>query len=367
MNAPQEHTAAAPKPAEPVKKSGPPVPLLVIGALLLVGGIGVGGRMWWRSQHLVETDNAFIAGRLHPVATRVAGVVTEMRMQDNALVKAGDVLLRLDPADAAVQVERLKAQIAQADAAIATSAAQIAQAKAQAAATASQVAQAEAVLARTELDAKRSQALFGAELRATSKQELDAALAARDVARADLAAKKASAAAAKEAVVAAESSRLSAQAQKTATQAQLKDAQNQLGYVEVRASSDGRIGKRTVEVGQRVQAGQQLAAIVEPETWIVANFKETQLARMKPGQNVHVKVDAFPGVNLLAKVDSFSPASGASFALLPPDNATGNFTKIVQRVPVKLVFEPESLKALGEAASRIVPGLSVQVEVELSE
>ncbi|MBY0368117.1 MAG: HlyD family secretion protein [Burkholderiaceae bacterium] len=358
MNAPQEHTAAAPKPAEPVKKSGPPVPLLVIGALLLVGGIGVGGRMWWRSQHLVETDNAFIAGRLHPVATRVAGVVTEMRMQDNALVKAGDVLLRLDPADAAVQVERLKAQIAQADAAIATSAAQIAQAKAQAAATASQVAQAEAVLARTELDAKRSQALFGAELRATSKQELDAALAARDVARA---------AAAKEAVVAAESSRLSAQAQKTATQAQLKDAQNQLGYVEVRASSDGRIGKRTVEVGQRVQAGQQLAAIVEPETWIVANFKETQLARMKPGQKVHVKVDAFPGTDLLAKVDSFSPASGASFALLPPDNATGNFTKIVQRVPVKLVFEPESLKALGEAASRIVPGLSVQVEVELSE
>ena len=115
MNAPQDTTA--PKPA----KSGPPVPLLVVGALLLVAGIGLGGRMWWRSQHLVETDNAFIAGRIHPVATRVAGVVTEMRMQDNAVVKTGDVLLRLDPADAAVQVERLKAQIAQADAAMATS------------------------------------------------------------------------------------------------------------------------------------------------------------------------------------------------------------------------------------------------------
>jgi membrane fusion protein (multidrug efflux system) len=223
------------------------------------------------------------------------------------------------------------------------------------------------VLARTELDAKRSQALFGAELRATSKQELDAALAAREVARADLAARKASASAAKEAVVAAESARQSANAQKSATQAQLKDAQNQLGYVEVKAASDGRIGKRTVEVGQRVQPGQQLAAIVEPETWIVANFKETQLARMKPGQKVRVKVDAFPGQELQAHVDSFAPASGASFALLPPDNATGNFTKIVQRVPVKLVFEPESLKALGEAASRIVPGLSVQVEVEIAE
>lgn len=366
MNAPQDKNNTAPS-AEPAKKSGPPVPLLIVGAVLLIGGIGLGGRMWWRSQHLVETDNAFIAGRIHPVATRVAGVVTEMRMQDNAVVKAGDVLLRLDPADAAVQIERLKAQVAQADAAIATSAAQAAQARAQAAATGSQVTQAEAVLARTELEAKRSQALFGAELRATSKQELDAALAARDVARADLAARKASANAAKEAVAAAESARQSAAAQKAATLAQLKDAQNQLGYVEVKASSDGRIGKRTVEVGQRVQPGQQLAAIVEPETWIVANFKETQLARMKPGQKVHVKIDAFPGQDLLAKVDSFAPASGASFALLPPDNATGNFTKIVQRLPVKLVFEPQSLQALGEAASRIVPGLSVQVEVEVKE
>jgi len=365
MNAPQDN-AAAPKPNVNGKK-GPPVPLLIVGAILLIGGIALGGRMWWRSQHLVETENAFVAGRIHPVATRVAGVVTEMHMQDNAVVKAGDVLLRLDPADAAVQIERLKAQIAQADAAIATSAAQIAQARAQATATGSQVAQAEAVLARTELEAKRSQALFGAELRATSKQELDAALAARDVARADLAARKASASAAREAVAAAESARQSANAQKSATQAQLKDAQNQLGYVELKAASDGRIGKRTVEVGQRVNAGQQLAAIVEPETWVVANFKETQLAKMKPGQKVHVKVDAFPGKELEGHVDSFAPASGASFALLPPDNATGNFTKIVQRVPVKVVFEPESLKALGEQAARIVPGLSVQVEVQIAE
>jgi membrane fusion protein (multidrug efflux system) len=362
MNAPQQNNAAP----QPVK-SGPPVPLMIVGALLLVGGIGLGGRMWWRSQHIVDTENAFIAGRIHPVATRVPGVVTEMHMQDNAVVKAGDVLLRLDPADAAVQIERLKAQIAQADAAIATSGAQIAQARAQAAVTNSQVAQAESVLARTELDAKRSQALFGAELRATSKQELDAALAARDVARADLAARKASAAAAREAVAAAESARQSATAQKSATQAQLKDAQNQLGYVEVRAASDGRIGKRTVEVGQRVQAGQQLAAVVEPETWIVANFKETQLARLKPGQKVQIKVDAFPDKELEGHVDSFSPASGASFALLPPDNATGNFTKIVQRVPVKIVFEPESLRALGEQAARIVPGLSVQAEVHVAE
>ncbi len=348
----------SPAAAVPVAKSGPPLPLLIIGAALLIGGIGIGGRMWWRAQHLVETDNAFIAGRLHPVAARVAGVVTEMLMQDNAVVKAGDLLLRLDPADASVQVERLKAQIAQADALIATSAAQIAQAKAQAGAALSQVAQAEAVLARTEIDAKRNQALFSAELRATSKQELDGALAARDVARADLAAKKASAAAAAQAVTAAESARTSAGAQKAATQAQVKDAQNQLGYGEIRAASAGRIGKRTVEVGQRVQAGQQLAAVVEPEVWIVANFKETQLTRMKPGQKVRVRVDAFPGQELLARVDSFSPASGASFALLPPDNATGNFTKIVQRVPVRI-----SLDGKDGELDLLRPGLSVRASI----
>ena len=129
--------------------------------------------------------------------------------------------------------------------------------------------------------------------------------------------------------------------------------------MEVKASSDGRIGKRTVEVGQRVQPGQQLAAIVEPETWIVANFKETQLARMKPGQKVHVKIDAFPGQDLLAKVDSFAPASGASFALLPPDNATGNFTKVVQRIPVKIVLEPNQ-----PLTERLRVGMSVEASVD---
>ena len=259
MNAPQEN-AAAPKPKVNGKKGGPPVPLLIVGAILLIGGIGLGGRMWWRSQHLVETDNAFVAGRLHPVATRVAGVVTEMRMQDNAVVKAG-------------------------------------------------------------------------------------------------------ASAAKEAVVAAESARQSANAQKGATQALLKDAQNQLGYVELKAASDGRIGKRTVEVGQRVQPGQQLAAIVEPEVWITANFKETQLSRMKPGQKVHVKVDAFPGKELEAHVDSFAPASGASFALLPPDNATGNFTKIVQRIPVKIVFDDDSLNGLLRSGMSVEPDIDTKLTI----
>jgi membrane fusion protein (multidrug efflux system) len=363
MNSP----APTPTPPSTPAKSRPPLPLIVVGLALLIGGGFLGGRLWWRSQHLVETDNAFLAGHVHPVSTRVAGVVTEMHLQDNASVKAGDVLLKLDAADADVQVERLKAQLAQAQAQVAGSGAQLAQLKAQVAAAQAVVTQSESQLARAEADATRQQTLFQAELRGTSRQELDAAVAARDSARADLTARRAAVQAAQQAVQAAEASRQAAQAQVAALQAQQRDAQNQVGYVTVRAAAAGRVGKRTVEVGQRVQPGQQLAAIVEPEVWIVANFKETQIARMKPGQLARVKVDAFSGHELLARVESFSPASGASFALLPPDNATGNFTKIVQRLPVKLVFEADSLKALGEAATRLVPGLSVQVEVELGE
>jgi membrane fusion protein (multidrug efflux system) len=145
---------------------------------------------------------------------------------------------------------------------------------------------------------------------------------------------------------------------------QLKDAQQQQAYNRIVAPVAGRIGKRSVEVGQRVQPGQQLTAIVQDNVWITANFKETQLADMHVGQPVHVSVDALPGKELVGRVDSFSPASGAQFALLPADNATGNFTKIVQRVPVKITLKPEDLKAY---SGRLVPGMSVIAEVGIKE
>jgi membrane fusion protein (multidrug efflux system) len=131
------------------------------------------------------------------------------------------------------------------------------------------------------------------------------------------------------------------------------------------APGDGRIGKRTVELGQRVLPGQLLAAVVDGGVWITANFKETQLAQMKIGQRARVEIDAFPGRPLSAMVDSFAPASGATFALLPPDNATGNFTKIVQRVPVKLVFDPQELARAADLNGRIVPGMSATVSIDL--
>lgn len=146
------------------------------------------------------------------------------------------------------------------------------------------------------------------------------------------------------------------------SQAALNDAQLQLSYTNIIAPTDGRVGRKTVEIGQRIQPGQPLMSVVDNEDWVVANFKETQLEKMRPGQEVEVKLDAFPHHPFQGRVDSFSPASGAQFALLPPDNATGNFTKIVQRVPVKIVLDPQSVKGY---ESRIVPGMSAVVSVEV--
>ena len=153
-----------------------------------------------------------------------------------------------------------------------------------------------------------------------------------------------------------------AQAQIAQAQANLKDAQLQLSYTNITAPNSGRVGRKTVEEGQRVQPGQPLMAIVDNQYWVVANFKETQLEKMQPGESVEVKLDAFPHHTFTGRVDSISPASGAQFALLPPDNATGNFTKIVQRVPVKIVLDSQSIKGY---ESRIVPGMSAEVSVEV--
>jgi membrane fusion protein (multidrug efflux system) len=145
-------------------------------------------------------------------------------------------------------------------------------------------------------------------------------------------------------------------------QASLKDAQLQLSYTNITAPNAGRVGRKTVEAGQRVQPGQPVMAIVDNNYWVVANFKETQMEQMQPGEPVEVKLDAFPHHAFRGRVDSVSPASGAQFALLPPDNATGNFTKIVQRVPVKIVLDPQSIQGY---ESRIVPGMSAEVSVEV--
>ncbi|MES2125764.1 MAG: HlyD family secretion protein [Pseudomonadota bacterium] len=336
---------------------------VIVGLIALVA-LGVGGRMWYRSANFVETENAYVAGHVTPVSARIAGVVTKVLVEDNQIVKEGDVIAELDPADQRVKVEQIQAQIASAEQQVLQADAQVAQVRAQASGAQAQVAQSEAQLLRAKQDAERYGQLYNTQMKAVSKAELDAANASRSSATADVAARKDAVVAAQAQIGAAGSARDVIKAQIKVLQTQLKDAQQQLAYNKIVASVPGRIGKRSVEVGARVQAGQQLAAIVQDNVWVTANFKETQLAGLKAGQEVKLTIDAIPGRELTGKLDSFSPASGAQFALLPADNATGNFTKIVQRVPVKIVLRAEDIKSL---SGRLVPGMSAIAEIKLHQ
>src|SRR5450830_1147333 len=348
--------AAAPAPAAPDAAGKTPPNKRVIGivAVIALVALGVGGRMWYRSHFYVETENAFVSGHVTPVSSRVAGVVTRVLVEDNQQVAAGAVIAELDPADQKVKVEQIQAQIASAEQQVLQAEATIAQTRAQASAAQAQVAQAQAALQRSKQDAERYGQLYNTQMKAVSKAELDAANAAR----AD------NVLAAQAQIGAAQSARDVLKAQVKVLQTQLKDARQTLGYNQVIAPVAGRIGKRSVEVGARVQPGQQLAAIVQDDLWVTANFKETQLAELLPGQQVRIEIDALPKHPLTGRLDSFSPASGNQFALLPADNATGNFTKIVQRVPVKITLRPEDVKAL---SSRLAPGMSAVVEIKLNQ
>ena len=351
---------AAPAEAKPASKAR----VFTVLGVMIVAGLAFGGRMYWRSQNFVETENAYVAGHVHPVSSRIAGVVTKVLVEDNQIVKEGQVIAELDPADQHVKLEQIQAQIAAAEQQVLQADAQAAQARASASAAQAQVAQAQAQSQRAQQDAERYGQLYNTQMKAVAKSELDAAVAARTSAQADVAARKDAALAAQAQVGAAQSAREVIKAQIKVLQAQAKDAQLQLGYNRIVAPVAGRLGKRSIEVGARVQPGQQLAAIVEDKVWVTANFKETQLAGLKPGQEVDVTIDALPGEHLKARLDSFSPASGNQFALLPADNATGNFTKIVQRVPVKLTFSDADLQRL---AGRLAPGMSALAEVDLRQ
>jgi len=309
-----------------------------------------------------------------------------------------------DVTAAAANIDSAKAAVAEAQAGIPTAQAAVAEAEAGIPAALAQVAQADATLQKAETDYNRYDSLY--QQGAVPRASLDAAKAAYDVALAEKTAAQqgvqeaqARLAQAQQGVARAQSQLAQAQQgvataqaklaaskgglqQATAggqqtevnraqydaalaaiaqAEASLKDAQLQLSYTNIVAPSSGRIGRKTVEVGQRVQPGSPLMAVVESDYWVTANFKETQLKDIKPGQEVEIKLDAFPNHPFVGRVDSISPASGAQFALLPPDNATGNFTKVVQRIPVKVVFDPQSIQGY---ESRVTPGMSAVVSVE---
>jgi membrane fusion protein, multidrug efflux system len=318
--------------------------LRIIGAVLVLATLAVLLFLWL--DRTETTTDAYVTGRIHPVAPRVTGTVVALHVDDNQHVKAGDVLLELDTRDFDVQVEQARADIERAKGQVASAEAQIAESEAA-------IVAADATVRKTALDLSRASELIGERPRGISQQEFDAARAAADSAKAN----RASAAARK---VAATAAVASAQAQVATAEAALHDAQLAYGYTRVIAPVSGYVGRRTVEVGARVTAGQTLLSIVSDQVWVVANFKETQLHGMKPGTSARMTVDALPGVAFVGRVDSLSPASGSQFALLPPDNATGNFTKVVQRVPVKILFGDDDLRRY---RPRLTPGLSTIVKV----
>jgi membrane fusion protein (multidrug efflux system) len=329
--------------------------------LVLASGIAAGAdygyRYWTVGRYLETTDDAYVKADYTTVAPKVSGYVAEVAVGDNERVKAGQVLARIDDRDFGAALDQARADVETAAAAIRNLDAQIAlqhsvidQQKADVAAT-------EAALDFAREDRARYQDLkktgYGTVQRAQSTE------AAWREKAAQLQRSRAALVAAEKKIDVLTTERAKAEAQRDRSRAAERQAELDLSYTTIAAPVDGTVGARSIRVGQYVQAGTQLMAVVPLHAvYVVANFKETQLTHVRPGQKVEIAVDAFPGTRLVGHVDSLSPASGLEFALLPPDNATGNFTKIVQRIPVKIVLDDGALAGL------LRPGMSVEPTVD---
>jgi membrane fusion protein, multidrug efflux system len=305
---PAESGQRAPKAPPSPRSTGRKVVLAILALLVVAGGVfGVKTVVFYA--HHEETDDAQIEGHIDPVLPRVSGYVGAVLVDDNQSVAAGSVLVRIDPKDLQARLEQAEASRANARAAVAVARANVAVARTNVSKTADDLVRYAALRKKQEI----------------SQQQYDAARAASVAASAELEA-------ALRHVTAAE-------AEVGRKQADLESARLQLSYATILAPVSGVVSKKAVEVGQFVQAGQPLLAIVQDRNvWVVANYKETQLRKMRVGQPATIEVDAYPSKDFHARVQSIAAATGAKFALLPPDNATGNFTKVVQRVPVKIEF-----------------------------
>jgi membrane fusion protein (multidrug efflux system) len=369
----KEAPEAVALPAAEKKGGARKVVILAILGVLAVAGAIFGWRTVHFYAHHATTDDAQIDGHIDPVLPRVSGYVREVMVADNQQVAAGQLLVRIDPADLRAKLDQEEADLENAQAAVAAAQAAVASQRASAAgaranlsSTLSSITAAKTREEQTAADLARYKALWAKE--EVSQQQYDAARAAADSARAAAEGARAnseSARAGTEAgsaqVEAATRQVAAAQAKVAQRQAAVEAARLQLSYATVTAPVSGIVAKKAVEVGQFVQTGQPLLAIVQGhDTWVSANFKETQLEKMHPGQPVEIEVDAYPGHTFHARVDSLAAATGAKFSLLPPDNATGNFTKVVQRVPVKIAWTdaPDSKRPL-----RV--GMNVSVVVDL--
>ncbi len=347
----------------------------ILAIIFLIAMAFLGYRWWWGSHH-ISSDNAQLEGHIVPISARVSGYVKTVPVSDNQLMPQKSLLIELDPRDYQVKVAQAEADYRQALSAaghdkqpgealarIGAASANAAAALAQSHTAEAQITEARANAAKARKDLARSKELAAQKM--LSQSALDSADTLVKAADARVSAlesalrtSKESANAADQQVAVSSAGLKSAQAKAMAAEATLQFARNQLIDTQVYAPASGVVSKKAVEPGQMIQAGQTLMYLVPSDKiWVIANLKETELKQIKLGQEAEIEVDAFPNLKLKGKVDSFSPATGARFTLLPADNSTGNFTKVVQRVPVKIILDelPKN--------NPLRPGLSVNVTI----
>ncbi len=280
----------------------PKVKKLVIFIAIGILAAIIGGRYVISSFNVVETDDAYIEGRIHNIAPKIPGTVKVVKIEDNQKVKEGDLLIEIDPVDYELRVSEAQAGLDMR----------------------------KASFEQASRDKDRAAALYKEEV--LPKEKYENVLTAYNLAK----------------------------AQVETAEAQLSITKRNLEYTKIFAPSDGHVTKKSVEIGNQVQPGQPLMAIVPDDMWVVANFKETQLTHMRPGQEVTIRMDVYPGKVFKAHVDSIQRGTGAKFSLFPPENAAGNFVKVVQRIPVKIVFDEKT-----DQEHPLSIGMSVIPKVEI--
>lgn len=329
--------------------------------LLLVALVGAAffAHWWLIGRHYQSTNNAYVQGEITRISSQLSAQVTDVLVTDNELVEAGDVLVRLDSRDYDIALQRAKANLATRQAEQTEAESRLAQQDSLIEAALADVAAREAEQRRVEADIKRITPLRQSGY--ASEEQLSNFRAQLDIAKAQL----------RRAQADVQTQRLTKETLQAdidrfgalidASRAEVAQAELDLARTQITAPAGGRIGQRSVRTGLNVQPGAHLMALVpQSELWIQANFKETQIQGMHEGQPAVLEFDAFPGEEVPGRIDSLFPASGAQFSLLPPENATGNFTKVVQRIPVKVSVDPEH-----PLTGKLRPGMSVTVKVDL--
>jgi membrane fusion protein (multidrug efflux system) len=329
---------------------------IALATIIALAVISAGVAYWLQSRNYESTDDAFVDGYMTQISPRVAGPVVALKFSDNQHVTQGQTLVLIDPHDFQVKLDQAKAARASAAASLQQAAAQIGVLQANEDQSKANVVVTEADLVQAQQDYQRFTSINP---HAVSQQQVDNATATFHSAQAKLNAAKQAVAGAEAQLQAGQAQVAAAQAQEQQAEANVAAAALQLSYCTIVAPVAGRIAHRSVDVGNYVSPGQAMFAIVQDNVWVTANFKETQLSRLKPGQSVNVSVDAVPAVTFRGKVDSFQPGTGSAFSVLPAENATGNWVKVVQRLPVKIMFADPRVQQYS-----LAPGMSVEPSVK---